>query len=87
MMTQDLTVILQTLSDKPRLLARTHINRLGHHVLGKPSLLTASEQPDSDMVCMHQLLIASLHLCNNVMNFTYVCYVMVCSSSQQLLHW
>jgi len=40
-------IILQTLSDMPRLLARTRINRLGHHVLGKPSLSAPADESQS----------------------------------------
>lgn len=41
-------VIVQTLSDKARLLARTRINRLGHHVLGKPSFSAAAAANDDE---------------------------------------
>lgn len=37
--------IQQTLSDQPRLLARTRSNRLGHRVLGKPSHIAATDEP------------------------------------------
>jgi len=38
-------VNVQTLSDQPRLLARTRSNRLGHRVLGKPSHVAATDEP------------------------------------------
>jgi len=67
----DWIVILQTLNDKPRLLARTRVNRLGHRVLGKLSFSHAADEPtDPDMVHMNKQLMSALCLCIDVINCT-----------------
>ena len=74
-------VLSQTLSDKQRLLARTHVNRLGHHVLGKPSHLPAEEEAvSSDMVEPYTL--ASFFL-SSLVCLVFITLVLVAVTTSQ----